>query len=133
MRRATRRGVDVRLLVPRVSDIPPALYASQRLFERYLRWGIRIFEWPGPMMHAKTAVIDGVFSTVGSSNMDWRSFVANNEINAIVMGREFGQQLEALFKRDLTNSRAIEMAAWGRRDVGERFMEQMGRLAERLL
>src|SRR6185295_3810829 len=51
LRRAARRGVDVRLLVPRTSDVPPARFASQRLFERYLKWGIRIFEWPGPMMH----------------------------------------------------------------------------------
>jgi len=130
---AAQRGVDVQLLLPGRSDFKLVLHAGRSYYDRLLAAGVHIHEMDDAVMHAKTAVIDGVFSTVGSSNMDWRSFVANNEINAIVMGREFGQQLEALFKRDLTNSRAIEMAAWGRRDVGERFMEQMGRLAERLL
>jgi cardiolipin synthase len=95
--------------------------------------GVRIHEMDDAVMHAKTAVIDGVLSTVGSSNMDWRSFVANNEINAIVVGRDFGQQLEAVFQRDLANSRPIELEAWRQRGLDDRFMEEFARLAERLL
>jgi cardiolipin synthase len=85
------------------------------------------------LMHAKTAVIDGVLSTVGSSNMDWRSFVTNNEVNAIVLGSDFGKELESLFQRDLAQSRTVELESWRQRSPAQRFMEQVGRLAERLL
>ena len=94
-------------------------------YDRLLAAGVRIHGMDDAVMHAKTAVIDGVFSTVGSSNMDWRSFVANNEINAIVVGRDFGQQLEAVFQRDLANSRPIELDAWRQRGLDDRFMEQI--------
>jgi cardiolipin synthase A/B len=85
------------------------------------------------VMHAKTAVIDGVLSTVGSSNMDWRSWVANSEINAIVLGNGFGKELEAVFQRDVAQSRPIEREAWRRRDLTSRVLEQIGRMAERWL
>jgi cardiolipin synthase len=78
-------------------------------------------------------VIDGVFSTVGSSNMDWRSWVANNEVNVIVLGQEFGKELEAVFQRDVEQSRPILLEAWRQRGVSSRVMEQIGRIAERLL
>ena len=130
---AARRGVDVRLVLPGRSDFTLVLQAGRSYYDRLLAAGVRIHEMDDAVLHAKTAVIDGVVSTVGSSNMDWRSFVANNEINAIVLGRDFGQQLEALFKRDLTNSRPIEFEAWRQRDLADRFMEQVGKLAERLL
>ena len=130
---AAQRGVDVELVLPGRSDFTLVLQAGRSYYERLLAAGVRIHEMDDAVMHAKTAVIDGVFSTVGSSNMDWRSFVANNEINAIVLGREFGQQLETVFLRDRADSRAIELDAWRQRDVGDRVMEQVGRLAERLL
>jgi cardiolipin synthase len=85
------------------------------------------------MMHAKTAVIDGVFSTVGSSNMDWRSFVDNNEINVIVLGDDFGSELERLFARDVKATRPVELRAWRQRDLRQRLLEAVGRLAERWL
>ena len=60
-------------------------------------------------MHSKTAVIDGVWSTVGSTNLDWRSFLDNDEINAVILGREFGQKMQAMFARDLEASQAIDL------------------------
>lgn len=130
---AAQRGVDVVLVLPGRSDFTLVLHAGRSYYERLLAAGVRIHEMDDAVMHAKTAVIDGVVSTVGSSNMDWRSFVSNNEINAIVLGRDFGAQLEAVFERDLANSRPIGLDAWRQRDLSDRFMEQMGRLAERLL
>jgi cardiolipin synthase len=85
------------------------------------------------VMHAKTAVIDGVFSTVGSSKMDWRSWVANNEINVFVLGNDFGKELEAVFQRDVEQSRPVRIDTWRQRGLSSRVMEQIGRLAERLL
>jgi len=130
---AAQRGVDVVLVLPGRSDFKLVLQAGRSYYDRLLSAGVRIQEMDDAVMHAKTAVIDGVFSTVGSSNMDWRSFVANHEINAVVLGRDFGQQLEAVFQRDLANSRPIELDAWRRRELGDRVMEQVGRLAEQLL
>ncbi|HEU5297132.1 MAG TPA: phospholipase D-like domain-containing protein, partial [Burkholderiaceae bacterium] len=130
---AARRGVDVVLVLPGRSDFSLVLHAGRSYYEQLLAAGVRIHEMEDAVMHAKTAVIDGVVSTVGSSNMDWRSLVANSEINAIVLGRDFGAQVEAVFRRDLANSRAIELDAWRRRELSDRFMEQMGRFAERLL
>jgi len=84
-------------------------------------------------MHAKTAVIDGVFSTVGSSNLDWRSIVANHEIDVIVLGDDFGQELEALFQRDVKASRPIDVQGWQRRGMWQRLTEGVARLLEPLL
>jgi cardiolipin synthase len=130
---AARRGVEVSLLLPGRSDFTLVLHAGRSYYERLLSAGVTIHEMDNAVMHAKTAVIDGVFSTVGSSNMDWRSFVANNEINIIVLGDDFGSELERLFVRDLKASRLIEPAAWRQRDVRDRMLEVIGRLAERLL
>ncbi|HEY6511492.1 MAG TPA: phospholipase D-like domain-containing protein [Burkholderiaceae bacterium] len=130
---AARRGVDVALVLPGRSDFTLVLHAGRSYYDDLLAAGVRIYEMDDAVMHAKTAVIDGVVSTVGSSNMDWRSFVANNEINAIVLGRDFGRELEAVFERDLANSRPITLDAWRRRDLSVRVMEQIGRFAERFL
>ena len=124
LRRAARRGVDVRLLVPRASDVPPARYASQRLFERYLKWGIRIFEWPGPMMHAKTAVIDTLWATVGSYNMDSLSLLLNDELTAVMFNRDFGARLEAMFREDFGVSRELTREVWKKRGWLRRLAEK---------
>jgi cardiolipin synthase len=130
---AARRGVDVRLVLPGASDFSLILHAGRSYYTQMLEAGVRLHEMDDAMMHAKSAVIDGVFSTVGSSNMDWRSFVMNNEVNVIVLGADFAQQLEALFRRDLERSRAIEAQAWSRRGLKQRALEMVGRIAERLL
>ena len=130
---AARRGVDVTLVLPGASDFTLILHAGRSYYTQMLEAGVRLHEMEDAMMHAKTAVIDGVFSTVGSSNMDWRSFVTNNEVNVIVLGADFGEQLEALFRRDLERSTAIEAQAWSRRGLKQRALEVVGRMAERLL
>jgi cardiolipin synthase len=130
---AARRGVAVELVLPGRSDFALILHAGRSYYTQMLACGIRLYEMEHAMMHAKTAVIDGVFSTVGSSNLDWRSLVANNEINAIVLGEEFAAQLEALFAKDRAASVPIEAQQWRRRSVRQRALEMVGRAAERWL
>ncbi len=130
---AARRGVDVAMVLPGRSDFTLVLHAGRSYYDELLSAGVRIHEMDQAVMHAKTAVIDGVFSTVGSSNMDWRSWVANNEVNVIVLGDDFGKQLEAVFQRDVAQSREVKLPAWRQRGLSSRVMEQIGRLAERLL
>jgi cardiolipin synthase len=75
--KAIRRGASVRVIVPSRSDLEPVYYASRHLYARLMRSGVRIFEWQGDMMHAKCAAIDGIWSTIGSYNLDRRSFIHN--------------------------------------------------------
>ena len=82
---------------------------------------------------AKTALIDGVWSTVGSTNLDWRSFTNNQEINAVVLGQVFGDQMQAMFNQDLQLSKSITLDAWRQRSVVSRIKERAARLWARLL
>ena len=79
-------------------------------------------------MHAKTGVIDGVWSTVGSSNLDWRSFLHNDEINAVVLGRDFAAQMHTMFLADLAESETIMLDEWRRRSWLFRLKEAAARL-----
>lgn len=130
---AARRGVAVVLILPSRSDFGLILAAGRSYYRQLLGCGVRIHELQDALLHAKTAVIDGVWSTVGSSNLDWRSFVVNSEVNVVVLGEDFAGVLEQQFERDLTASQAITAEAWSRRGVGQRLTEMVGRLAERLL
>jgi cardiolipin synthase len=79
-------------------------------------------------MHSKTAVIDGVWSTVGSTNLDWRSFLHNQEVNAVVLGTEFGDRMRAAFTRDLAQSEQITLEKWRHRSIGVRIKERLARV-----
>lgn len=128
---AARRGVDVQLVLPSVSDFSPVLHAGRSYYQALLDAGVRIHELQDAVLHAKTAVIDGVLSTVGSSNMDWRSFAANNEVNAVVFGEDFGREMARMFERDVAASQAITAEAWRRRPVWSRLQQALSRLFER--
>lgn len=130
---AARRGVQVVLILPSRSDFGLILAAGRSYYAQLLGCGVRIHELQDALLHAKTAVIDGVWSTVGSSNLDWRSFVVNSEVNVVVLGEDFASVLERQFERDLAASQAIDAEAWSRRGLGRRLTETIGRLAERLL
>jgi cardiolipin synthase len=125
LRQAARRGVDVRLLVPRQTDFPPVGYAGQHLFGRFLRWGIRVFEWAGPMMHAKTGVIDGLWSTVGSYNFDRFSLLNNYELSIVILGREFGKRMESMFEADFARSLEILPDEWKGRGARRKLIETL--------
>src|SRR5690606_23574287 len=118
---------------PGRSDFALVLQGGRSYYAQLLDCGVEIHELEHALLHAKTAVIDGVLSTVGSSNMDWRSFVMNSEINVVVLGAELGAEMEALFEKGLEKARRIDADAWARRGLGQRFMEMLGRMAERLL
>jgi cardiolipin synthase len=122
---AARRGVDVRLLVPSTSDIEMMVHASRFHYQPVLESGARIWEFTGPMLHSKTAVVDGVWATVGSSNLDYRSFIHNDEANAIIIGHEFGAKMEAMYRDDLAKAREITRKAWEQRSWSERFNQRM--------
>ena len=80
------------------------------------------------ILHAKTALIDGVWATVGSTNLDWRSFLHNHELNAVVLGADFGAQVQAMFDRDLAASDAVSLSVWEQRGLTARASELLARL-----
>nr|WP_183016141.1 phospholipase D-like domain-containing protein [Achromobacter sp. UMC46] len=130
---AARRGVDVVLVLPGFSDSSLVFNAGRSHYTDLLRAGVKLYERRDALLHAKTAVVDGVWSTVGSSNMDWRSFALNYEINAVVLGPGFAGEMEALFQRDVADSVQITPDAWRDRGADDRFMEFFSRMFERWL
>jgi cardiolipin synthase len=130
---AAGRGVDVKLILPSQSDSAVVFHAGRSHYSSLLKAGIKIYERQGALLHSKTALIDGVWSTVGSSNLDWRSFLDNDEINAVMLGREFAQQMQGMFARDLAASQEIELERWQLRPLAFRFKEWMARVWGRLL
>ena len=130
---ATARGVDVRLLLPGKSDSDLVLYASRSFYQELLDSGIRIYERQDALLHSKTAMIDGVWSTVGSTNLDWRSRLNNQEIDAVILGQGFGRRMQAMFDQDLQASRQITRADWEHRSLLSRLKEAGARLWARLL
>jgi len=92
--------------------------------------GVKIYERRGAVMHSKTASIDGVWSTIGSTNLDWRSFLHNDEINASILGRDFSRQMDAMFAKDLAESDAIDLDRWEQRSLILRLKAWVARLVE---
>ncbi|HAM36616.1 MAG TPA: cardiolipin synthase B [Elusimicrobia bacterium] len=109
---AARRGVAVKILVPGISEFSFVWHAGRRRFSQLLREGVRIFEWPGSILHAKTAVIDGVWCAVGSYNMDHRSLLHNLEVNVKILDCDLADQMKTRFERDLASSREITYEKW---------------------
>lgn len=130
---AARRGVDVRLVLPGFSDFWAPFHAGRSHYAALLDAGVRIFERRDALLHAKTAVVDTVWASVGSTNLDWRSFVSNYEADLIVFDRGFARRLEQLFELDQGASQEIRLADWQRRGLGDRFKEWLARRWERLL
>lgn len=108
--KAAKRGVDVRLIMPSVTDHPYVRWAAWSIFPKLLRAGIKIYEWQGTVLHAKTAVVDGMWSTVGSHNLDHRSLYYNLELNLNLLGEEFGSKMKAAFEDDLKNCRPVSLS-----------------------
>ena len=125
LERAARRGTDVRLLVPANSDVGLLLHASRSQYADLLEAGVRIFEYEGPVLHAKTAVVDGVWSTVGSSNLDYLSFIHNDEANAMIVGHDFALEMEQMFRADLANAREVKLDAWRERPLRDRVLQEL--------
>ncbi len=127
---AARRGVDVALITASHSDSSASIAAGRSHFHELLEAGVHIYELQDVVLHAKTGVIDGLWSFVGSSNLDWRSTVLNNEIDAVIIDRPFGEQMDAMFADDVAHSRPIDPQNWSNRGIGERASEWWARMIE---
>jgi cardiolipin synthase len=130
---AAQRGVAVKMILPSRSDSWPAFYAGRSFYERLLEGGVKIYERKDRVLHAKTAIIDGVWSTVGSTNLDWRSLLYNEELNAVVLGTEFAGQMKAAWDKDLALSDEITRDGWRSRSIEERMKEFASRMWARML
>jgi cardiolipin synthase len=133
LREAAGRGVDVTLILPGHSDSWLAYYAGRSYYADLLQAGVHIYERKNRILHAKSATVDGVWSTVGSTNLDWRSLLHNDEINIVVLGTDFATQLNDVFRDDLAKSDAITPEAWGRRGIDARAKEAAAKAWARLL
>jgi cardiolipin synthase len=120
---AVARGVRVVVLIPGAIDHPLVREAGRRDFGPLLRAGIEIYEYQAALLHAKTMVIDGVFSTLGSTNLDNRSFALNQELNLTVYDREVGRRMEQVFAADLAHATAVSYKDWKHRGLRARFYE----------
>jgi cardiolipin synthase A/B len=130
LKAAVGRGVDVVLILPSRTDSWLVFHAGRAYYSELLRAGVKIHERRGMILHSKTALIDGVWATVGSTNLDWRSFLHNHELNAVVLGVEFGSQVQAMFDRDLAASDAVTLGRWERRPLDLRLKELFARAWE---
>ena len=126
---AAQRGVDVRVIVAGTTDVIPARYAAQSYYPRLLKSGVRVYEWVGTVLHAKTALVDRDWATVGSSNLDALSLRRNLEVNAFVEDRAFNEVLARLFEEDLENCVEIEWRWFRYRPLLDRLLSfVLGRL-----
>jgi cardiolipin synthase len=121
--RAVARGVRVRVLLPAVSDVPGIQLAIEALWGRMLRKGVEIYALPPPMLHAKTAIIDERFVTVGSYNLDERSFRKNLEANLAVVDEAFAVYVSESFEHDFARAARVDVDAWEKRSLAQRGAE----------
>jgi cardiolipin synthase len=122
--KAVKRKVDVRLLLPGPhNDQPLTESAGRTAYGRLLEGGVKIYEYQPTMIHSKTMVADGLFSMVGSSNLDPRSSEINEEVDLVVYDEKFGREMEEVFERDLAKSREYTLEEFKNRSWWERFTE----------
>jgi cardiolipin synthase len=121
--RAVRQGIPVRVLVPARSDVPVVQFAIEALFDTLLRHGVELWTHPGTMLHAKTAIIDESFTTIGSYNLDERSWRKNLEVNLAVEDREFARHVRSWFERDLASATRVDLDSWRERSLPRRGFE----------
>ena len=130
---AARRGVDVRLLLPGVSDVPLVRHAGHGSYRHLLKHGVRIFEYGASVLHAKSFVADRYLSMVGSTNMDFRSFHFNAECNIVALDAGVAGTLDARFETDLADAAEITLEGWDRRTRGHKTGDALARMLSPLL
>jgi cardiolipin synthase len=128
LKTAAWRGVDVRVLVPGKSDLPLVRLAGRSYYRELLEAGVKIYEHRPGMLHAKTMVVDGAWSTIGSSNMDIRSFRLNFEANVLVFGEAAGKRMEEIFLDDIARAKLVSLEAVRHRPARARFLEAVARV-----
>ena len=122
---ARQRGVRVVLLLPGATDHNLVRQASRSELGRLLQAGIKVYEYRAALLHAKTMVIDSIWATVGSTNLDRRSFELNEELNLVVYNPDIARRLEGVFEADLRGSREVTYEAWKNRGIVSRFLEAL--------
>jgi cardiolipin synthase len=124
---AVKRGVDVRVLMPSTSgsDNPIVQHAGHRNFEKLLRCGVRLFEYPHTLLHQKVMTVDGVWCAIGSANFDDRSFEINDEITLGFKDARLAQQLDAIFEKYIPECHEIELERWRKRGLGHKLIDNM--------
>ena len=127
---AARRGVDVQLVLPGVTDHGLVFHAGRAFYDELLAGGVKIYQLQVAILHAKTAVTDGTWSTVGSANIDRRSFLHNYELNVVVLDPGFGRDMESAFSEDLRDSKQVTLEQWRHRPWADRIKEFAARLTE---
>lgn len=122
---AARRGVDVRVIVPGFTDSGPVFYAARANYEKLLAGGVHLYELKDALLHAKTAVIDQRMAIIGSANLDYRSFLHNNEVTAVVIAGDLAHTMEEVFNKDLADTHELTLEQWRKRPLGERLKESV--------
>ncbi|WAC02068.1 phospholipase D-like domain-containing protein [Lacinutrix neustonica] len=130
---ASKSGLDVRLLIPDKSDSWMAKHATNSYLQRLFNANIKVYRYTKGFIHAKTMVVDDVFSTIGTSNLDYRSFNINFEINAVFYNTKVSKELKAIYLDDLENATLIDPEAWGKRSNFEKTKEAYAKLWAPLL
>ncbi len=130
---AVRKGVEVKLLLPGKTDVSAAHYAGRAFFAKLLRAGIRIYNYQGEILHAKTFVFDEMWSIIGSANLDFQSLRRNDEGNVGIIDRQFGSQMVDIFDYDLTKSQEITLTDWMQRPLIDKLKENFYALFRRRL
>ena len=130
---AAQRGVDVRLLVPRKSDVKLARWAAHAAYDGLLSTGVKIYEYLPRMLHSKTIIIDGDYATLGTANLDYRSFFLNYELNIFTHDATTCNQLQNQFYRDIELAEEIHRKKWRNRFWAGRILEFIGWIARRWL
>jgi cardiolipin synthase len=130
---AAARGVDVVVIVPAKSDSGLSLAVGRSHYGRLLRAGVKIYERKDVVLHSKTVTVDGVWSVIGSSNFDHRSIVFNDEVDAIIIGSDTADGLEAIAASDRALSTQVNLEKWRHRSVKERLKETFGKLVQNVL
>ncbi|WP_452223398.1 cardiolipin synthase [Lacinutrix chionoecetis] len=130
---ASRSGIDVRLLIPDESDSWIAKHATNSYLQRLFRADIKVYRYTKGFIHAKTMVVDDVFSTIGTSNMDYRSFNINFEINAVIYNKETSKELKKIYLEDLKNAEEMDPEIWEKRSKFNKLKEAYCKLWAPLL
>ncbi len=123
----------MRLLLPDRSDSRLSIAVGHSHYSDLLEAGVKIYETHNLVLHSKTVVIDGVWTMIGSSNFDHRSVIFNDEVDAVALGSDSAQDLDAMFDDDFRAARSIDIKTWSRRSIGERIEELYASIWENLL
>ena len=130
---AAKRGVDVKIILAGTTDSSMAQLAGEYFYSRLLKSGVKLYKRRNALLHAKTLVIDGVWSTVGSTNMDFWSFSSNDEVNAVILSHEFAVEMEKMFTEDLAESDEVRWQDWKKRSLSLKVKELLSHLLARWL